>query len=192
MNPIKHLVRRFISAPPAPHSEGARYSQIVSDYFKAGNHNVVELCDAIGMTPRQLYFACDDDSVKASILPRLPESLRRELTMEICCRIFSEQPVTLATVSAGRIEHLAFHNLKELLKHVTDLQETTQVTENLKVTPPIRAYIHTLVPPSVRLELKLPSHDKPLGIVESITRDQLNLLMVNYGKLNPRGNRQSF
>lgn len=179
----------FKREPKIPRADGERYSQIVRDYFNGGNHNVVELCDALGMTPKQLYYSCHDDNVKANILPRLPEKLRHELTEDICRRLFSEQAVELV-VNYSQV--VPFENLNALLVHIHSQQAQAMVLEELDKLPPIKAYIHSLVPNAVRLVLVVRGKELPLGTVHQINRTQLNLLMVNYGKLNPRGNRQSF
>ncbi|QVW56268.1 hypothetical protein pEaSNUABM6_00132 [Erwinia phage pEa_SNUABM_6] len=179
---------RLFKKAPEPVSDGDRYTQIVRDYFNAGNHNVVELCDAIGMTPRQLYFAVNDDNVRANILPRLPEKARTELRDELTARAFSRQPVSLFRPTT---ERHSFINLNELMEHVHLLHRDYQLS-NAGKDSVIKAYIHSLTPRTVRIAFSTPNHEFNVGIIEDINVVQQNLLMVNYGKLNPRGNRQSF
>lgn len=184
----KRFLRLFKKVEMA-RSDGDRYTQIVNDYFDAGNHNVVELCDAIGMTPRQLYFAVNTDRARANILPRLPEKMRAEVVDEISLRMFGEQAVKFTAHTGSAYD---YENLNEV-SHYLDMQRNNvMLTENLKELPPVKAYIHSLTPEAVRFAVNLSGRELNLGIVSDITRTQLNLLMVKYGKLNPRGNRQCF
>lgn len=180
---------RLFKDVPEAQSDGDRYTQIVRDYFNAGNHNVVELCDAIGMTPRSLYFAVNDDNVRANILPRLPEKMRMELRDELTARAFSRQAVSLIRPSTAKYD---FENLNELMTHVHQLFETYRLERGEKVDTSIKAYIHSLTPRTVRIAFVGGGHEFNVGIIEGINVVQQNLLMVNYGKLNARGNRQCF
>lgn len=182
----ERFLRLFKKVPEAT-TDNDRYTQIVRDYFNAGNHNVVELCDAIGMTPRRLYFAVNDDGVRANILPRLPEKIRTELREEITARMFNQQEVKLTLPDHSTLK---FENLHGLMDHVRVCAKDAQIVST--VEPTVKAYIHSLTPRTVRLAFVTHGRESDVGIIEGINNVQQNLLMVNYGKLNPRGNRQSF
>ncbi|QVW28635.1 hypothetical protein pEaSNUABM8_00138 [Erwinia phage pEa_SNUABM_8] len=156
----------------------------VEEYFNAGNHDIIALADSMNLTPRELYFMMSTDNLRCNILPALPEKERKELTSEICARVFSRNPVQFSMSFHGKLEP---HDLHELVSKFDMIRANTYIVGDLDKMPEIQLTDFT-TPQGERacyITLVCEEFDKLLGRVVGMTDVQQNMLAVRYGQSNP-------
>ncbi|ANZ48693.1 hypothetical protein BIZ83_gp160 [Erwinia phage vB_EamM_ChrisDB] len=156
----------------------------VEEYFDAGNHDIIALADSMNLTPRQLYFMMSTDRLRCNILPALPEKERKELTSEICARVFSYNPVLFSCTFHGKLEP---YDLNELVSRLDMIRANTYAVGELDKMPEVHIDEFT-TPQGERacyITFVCEEFDKLIGRVVGMTDVQQNMLMVHYGQSNP-------
>ncbi|QVW55829.1 hypothetical protein pEaSNUABM9_00248 [Erwinia phage pEa_SNUABM_9] len=155
----------------------------VEEYFDAGNHDIIALADSMNLTPRELYFMMSTDALRCNILPALPEKERKELTAEICDRVFSRNAVQFSRSFQGNLEP---YDLNELVASLDMMRINVYVVGGLDTMPEVELADFT-TPQGERacyISLVCEEFDKLIGRVVGMTDVQQNMLMVRYGQSN--------
>lgn len=156
----------------------------VNAYFEAGHRDVLDLCDALCLTPGELYRMLDKDESRINILPYLPEKERKELEKELCERIFSRNDVYWAMNK--NFKPVKF-TIDEVIASVSLWQANAMIMEEARTLPPVKSETYLSPRGDLVMQLTLVGEGCTLdfGTVTGLTTLQHKLLKERYGELNP-------